>query len=149
MRVKAELVRLSRHPIKEDKMKCSDCHNSHGAIADKLIDAQINNQKCFECHADKRGPNLWDHMPVTENCITCHTPHGSSHSPLLKTKIPYLCQRCHSNDGHAGELWAKKSGQEGLTVYRASRNRLFYRSCVNCHSKIHGSNHPSGGKLLR
>jgi hypothetical protein len=27
--------------------------------------------------------------------------------------------------------------------------RDFNRGCTNCHSKIHGSNHPSGDKFLR
>ena len=148
-KVKSEVLRMSHHPIKENKIECTDCHNPHGTIADKLINAQTIPSKCYECHAEKRGPHLWPHMPAIEDCLTCHTPHGSSHSPLLKTKMPYLCQRCHSNDGHAGELQARTVGNKGLTVYQASRNRLFYRSCTNCHSRIHGSNHPSGNGLLR
>lgn len=148
-RVRSELLRQSHHPIREEKMTCTDCHNAHGAIADKLVDAQTVNMKCYECHAEKRGPFLWEHMPVTEDCMTCHFPHGASRSPLLKAKMPFLCQRCHSNSGHAGELSGKMAGQEGLTAYQASRNRLLYRSCINCHSQVHGSNHPSGKKLLR
>jgi hypothetical protein len=28
-------------------------------------------------------------------------------------------------------------------------NRMLSRGCVNCHSAIHGSNHPAGVTLLR
>ena len=147
--VKAELMRQSHHPIREGKIKCMDCHNPHGSIADKLIDAQYVNLKCFECHAETRGPFLWEHPPVVEDCITCHTPHGSSRSPLLRAKTPYLCQRCHANVAHPSTLYARRSNQAGQSVYVALNNRAFYRSCLNCHGSIHGSNHPSGKSLLR
>jgi hypothetical protein len=35
-----------------------------------------------------------------------------------------------------------------VTVFNLS-NRLFDRNCQNCHSQMHGSNHPSGKSLLR
>jgi predicted CXXCH cytochrome family protein len=142
--IRAELMRQSHHPIREGKTKCSDCHNPHGTVADKLVDAQDVNQKCFGCHADLRGPFLWDHPPVIEDCLACHTPHGSPRTPLLKAKMPYLCQRCHSNVGHASQLQAKNAGDAGQVASRVLNNRGFYRACLNCHVSIHGSNHPSG-----
>jgi len=147
--IRAELMRQSHHPIREGKTRCSDCHNPHGTIADKLVDAQDVNQNCFKCHADLRGPFLWDHPPVIEDCLACHTPHGSSRSPLLKAKMPYLCQRCHSNVGHASQMQARNTGAAGQSVYRVLNNRGFYRACLNCHVSIHGSNHPSGKSLVR
>ena len=148
-RIRSELLRQSHHPIREHKIKCTDCHNPHGAIAEKLVTAEYVNLKCFECHANLRGPFLWDHPPVIEDCITCHTPHGSVHRALLRTKVPYLCQRCHSNVGHAGQLYARSTNQSGQSVYRVLNNRAFYRGCLNCHISIHGSNHPSGKGWLR
>lgn len=147
--IKAQMIRQSRHPLREGKMQCTDCHNSHGTVADKLIDAQTINQKCFECHAQLRGPFLWEHPPVTEDCLTCHTPHGSTHAALLKAKAPFLCQRCHANVGHPGELTARSSANAGQSVYRVLNNRLFYRACANCHVAVHGTNHPSGKSLMR
>ena len=147
--IRAELMRQSHHPIREGKTKCSDCHNPHGTVADKLVDAQDVNQKCFGCHADLRGPFLWDHPPVIEDCLACHTPHGSPRTPLLKAKMPYLCQRCHSNVGHASQLQAKNAGDAGQVASRVLNNSGFYRACLNCHVSIHGSNHPSGKSLLR
>jgi DmsE family decaheme c-type cytochrome len=144
-----QLLRQSHHPIRERKMKCSDCHNSHGTIADKLIDAQYVNEKCFECHANIRGPYLWEHPPAVEDCLSCHVPHGSSHAFLLNGRTPYLCQRCHSNVDHPSQLQAKNRTQSGQSVYTALNNRGFYRGCLNCHLQVHGSNHPSGKSLLR
>jgi DmsE family decaheme c-type cytochrome len=147
--IKAQLVRQSHHPLREGKMRCADCHNTHGTVADKLVDAQSINQKCFECHTQLRGPFLWEHPPVTEDCLTCHTPHGSTHAALLKAKPPFLCQRCHANAAHPSELAARSSADAGQSVYRALNNRVFYRACLNCHAAVHGTNHPSGKSLAR
>ena len=38
--------------------------------------------------------------PVRENCLNCHTPHGSNQASLLVTPIPFLCQQCHSSTRH-------------------------------------------------
>ena len=147
--IRAQLMRQSHHPIREKKLTCSDCHNTHGTIADKLVDAQTINTKCFECHADIRGPFLWEHPPVVEDCLSCHTPHGSSHNALLNARAPYLCQRCHSNAAHPSDLGARSAADAGQSVYRVLNNRTFYRACLNCHVAIHGSNHPSGKNLAR
>ena len=147
--IRSQQLRISHHPIREGKMRCSDCHNVHGTIAEKLIDATTVNQKCFQCHPNNRGPYLWQHEPVIEDCLICHTPHGASQQSLLNAKVPYLCQRCHSNVDHSGALQARNGNQNGQPAYRSLSNLGFYRGCLNCHSSIHGSNHPSGKSLLR
>ncbi|MEJ2314827.1 MAG: DmsE family decaheme c-type cytochrome [Nitrospirota bacterium] len=149
LQVKSQIQKSSHHPVREGKVKCSDCHNPHGTVSDYLISANTINEKCWECHTEKRGPFLWEHAPATEDCTTCHVPHGTSHDKLLVAKRPYLCQRCHSNSRHPGTLYALQSGEEGLSVYALANSRLFDSSCQNCHSQIHGSNHPSGKTLLR
>ncbi len=144
-------MRPSHHPIREQKLLCTDCHNPHGTVTERLISATSVNNKCYECHAEKRGPFLWEHPPVRENCLNCHEPHGSTHEPLLRVKRPLLCQRCHNTLGHPSVLWARSRDEEarGLTPYELRRQglaatMLFQRSCTNCHVNIHGSNHPSG-----
>jgi len=151
LQVKADLLRMSHHPIREGKMQCTSCHNPHGTVTDKLIDAPSVNENCYKCHADKRGPYMWEHEPVTENCLTCHKPHGSTHAKMLVSKSPYLCQQCHSGGGHPSTLYAKTPTQEanGNTTYQALSNRGFYKGCVNCHSRVHGSNHPAGNFFVR
>ncbi|MBI4862133.1 MAG: DmsE family decaheme c-type cytochrome [Candidatus Riflebacteria bacterium] len=154
--IKAQLNSMSHHPIREGKMSCASCHNPHGTIAPKLIAANNANEKCYECHSEKRGPVLWDHPPVSENCMNCHKPHGSNHDKLLVRRSPFLCQSCHEHSRHPGTLYALGTGQVSKTVYNAGtvgggnvNNRLFYRACHNCHSQVHGSNHPSGKALVR
>lgn len=147
--IMAQLKRQSHHPIREGKIMCTDCHNPHGSVTESLLASNYINEKCWECHAEKRGPYLWDHAPVSEECVTCHTPHGSTHSKLLVSKAPFICQRCHSNSRHPGTLYALSTDEAGESVYNVRNNRIFYRSCLNCHVMIHGSNHPSGKSLLR
>nr|XP_061801968.1 multiheme cytochrome MtrA-like [Nerophis lumbriciformis] len=151
--IRAQLLRPSRHPIREEKLVCTDCHNPHGTLTERLIDANTVNEKCYDCHAEKRGPFLWDHPPVRESCLNCHEPHGATHEPLLKVKRPFLCQRCHADPDHANVLWALSEDEAaaGQSPYELQDRRngrpasqLFNRSCTNCHVNFHGSNHPSG-----
>jgi mono/diheme cytochrome c family protein len=60
---------------------------------------------------------------------------------MLVTRPPMLCQRCHVATQHPS------------TIYDAdligTSARVYARSCVTCHSAIHGSNHPSGQRFIR
>jgi DmsE family decaheme c-type cytochrome len=143
--VRQALAKSSHHPLREEKMQCTSCHNPHGTQAPRLIAANSANDKCFECHAEKRGPFLFEHPPVRESCMNCHDPHGSSHKPLLLVKKPLLCQRCHSNVQHPSTLYALTPEQRaaGVSVYARQAQNL-YRGCTNCHVAVHGSNSPSG-----
>ncbi len=139
---KAQFYRASHHPIREGMMECSDCHNPHTVQNGKLVDQAAVTETCYECHAEKRGPFLWEHIPVREDCMTCHEAHGSNHMKMLKVKEPFLCQRCHSDTRHPGTLYDQNQ-------LNNVSNRLFSRSCTNCHSTVHGSNNPSGHTFLR
>ncbi|GLS84243.1 cystathionine beta-synthase [Paraferrimonas haliotis] len=136
---KTDALKPSAHPLKWAQMVCSDCHNPHGTLSDADLVKPSINETCYECHAEKRGPKLWEHAPVTENCVSCHNPHGSVNDAMLKTRAPQLCQQCHAADGHASN------------PYLGGNNNAFTggRSCMNCHSQVHGSNHPSGKLLQR
>jgi DmsE family decaheme c-type cytochrome len=138
----AQFFRASHHPIREGKIECSDCHNPHAVQEAKRVDLAAITETCYQCHAEKRGPFLWEHIPVREDCMTCHEPHGSNHMKMLKVKEPFLCQRCHSDTRHPGTLYDQ-------TQRNNDTNRLYGRSCTNCHSTVHGSNHPSGKTFLR
>ena len=113
----------SHHPLREEKMQCTSCHNPHGSQTPKLIAANSVNDKCTECHAEKRGPFLFEHPPVRESCLNCHDPHGSSHEPLLVAKKPLLCQRCHSNMLHPGALNAPPRSERRRPKRPASSSR--------------------------
>jgi len=143
---RADFFKPSTHPVRSGQMACSECHNPHGTNTTALLTKPTVNQTCYTCHAEKRGPFLWEHAPVTEDCTNCHTPHGSVHRPLLTKGAPLLCQQCHSPAGHpavARTGAALPGGSAGPSGF------LLAGSCLNCHSQVHGSNHPSGPKLMR
>jgi len=113
-----------------------------------MIRAEWNNELCYECHTEKRGPFLWEHAPVREDCTTCHDPHGSNHEKLLVAKNPYICQRCHLNTRHPGSLYDGSNVSVAGDPFGAS-NRAVEHACKNCHQNVHGSNAPSGPYLGR
>jgi DmsE family decaheme c-type cytochrome len=126
---KAQLLRSSHMPMKEGKITCTDCHNPHGSPNPAQLKQISINDNCYTCHAERRGPFLFEHPPVAENCTNCHEPHGTVNDNLLKVRMPRLCNECHS---------AHRSNDP------ANNRGFFNRSCANCHSQIHGSNHPGG-----
>ncbi|NMH66659.1 DmsE family decaheme c-type cytochrome [Shewanella salipaludis] len=138
--------RFSTHPLEYGQMGCTDCHSPHGSNADKLLVADTINDTCFGCHAEKRGPFAWEHEPASENCALCHNPHGSNQPAMLTQKVPFLCQNCHSSAGHPS---LAQDSSRLSTPYASSSALLLGRSCTNCHSSIHGSNHPSGSRFQR
>ena len=140
----AEARLPSAHPLQEGKMACTSCHDAHGTIADANLRKTTLNDTCYSCHADKRGPFLWEHAPAAEDCSSCHKPHGSTQPALLTQRAPMLCQQCHSQAGHPS-LPVSSSYVAG----GPASTYLLGGSCMNCHSQVHGSNHPSGAKLGR
>lgn len=146
--------RPSHHPIKEGKVVCSDCHNSHGSTGERMLVRDTVVQTCYTCHMEKRGPFVRNHQPVTEDCTICHNPHGSVNDNLLKQRPPFLCQQCHEPTGHRGANPSftgtpgetSGTGTSGLGITQG-------RACLNCHTNIHGSNNPfndtTAGRALR
>jgi DmsE family decaheme c-type cytochrome len=141
---RAEVWRRSHHPIEEGQVTCNDCHAPHGEFGKAQLVGGTVNDTCYRCHADKRGPFLWEHAPVREDCTICHNPHGSTQDSLLKTRTPWLCQQCHSAEFHPSTLY------DGTGVPPSGADaHLLLRSCLNCHPRVHGSNHPSGPRFTR
>lgn len=139
---RAQMTRTAHMPtrrgaLREGWMDCGDCHNPHGSLGPRLIEAASINQSCYGCHADKRGPFLWEHAPVTEDCTNCHHPHGSINPAMLKVSPTRLCQSCH-----IGVLHPSEARLPGSRFVRG-------RACGSCHVQVHGSNHPSGVGLTR
>ena len=138
----AEFHRPFAHPVHQGQMLCSDCHNPHGGAGPSDLHAMTLNESCYSCHADKRGPFLWEHQPVREDCTLCHQPHGSVHRDLLAQRTPFLCQQCHMSQFHPSTALSA-TGLPGASIPSGSQSMLG-RDCMNCHAQVHGSNHPSG-----
>jgi DmsE family decaheme c-type cytochrome len=134
---RAQLQRSSHMPYREGKVTCTSCHNPHGtANPSQLIQSTVN-ENCYSCHTERRGPFLWEHPPVMESCVNCHEAHGSNNPQLLKVRMPRVCDSCHVTSRHPTQPQPLQSVKN------------FNRGCTNCHSYIHGSNHPSGNFFLR
>ena len=125
--------RFNHMPVREGKMSCSSCHNVHGSPNVKLLKAGTTvDESCTSCHAEKRGPFLWEHAPVADSCATCHDPHGSNNDRMLVAKQPFLCQRCHVTSRHPPTVY------DGYLLKNSQNaNKIYGRSCVVCHQ--HGS----------
>ena len=136
---RAQIFRSAHMPIREGKVVCSDCHNPHGSVTEALLNKDSINEVCYTCHAERRGPFLFEHAPVRENCMNCHEPHGSVNEFSLKVVRPRLCFQCHSI-GH---------GSTGGVATGGGPPATFGPSCQNCHTNIHGSNSPAGGAFHR
>ena len=134
---RAQLQRSSHMPYREGKVTCTSCHNPHGSPNPSQLIQSTLNENCLSCHAERRGPFLWEHPPVMENCANCHEAHGSNNPQLLKVRMPRVCDSCHISSRHP------------TTPLLLNSIRDFNRGCTNCHSTIHGSNNPSGNFFLR
>ncbi|MFU8815535.1 MAG: DmsE family decaheme c-type cytochrome [Pseudomonadales bacterium] len=147
-RQRSEFLRPSTHPLAmglgRGSMVCGDCHAPHGSPAPAELVRDSVNDSCLGCHAEFRGPFLWEHAPVAEDCTLCHSPHGSTHRNLLVRRSPWMCQECHLGAFHPSSLETAL----GVPPQGASR-QILGRDCMNCHTQVHGSNHPSGAGFIR
>ena len=137
---RAQINRPYRHPIPEGMVSCSNCHNPHGSNGPALMVRHTVNDTCYQCHMEKRGPFLWNHQPVTEDCALCHDPHGTTIENLLKWRRPFLCEQCHEPSSHRG------------SVAQAGEYYTAGRGCANCHTNVHGGNNSlndSGSRSFR
>jgi DmsE family decaheme c-type cytochrome len=144
--VRAQFEMPSKHRINEGFMDCWDCHNPHGTFAPTwrmgsrphMVDqTAANDEACLKCHADMRGPFVYEHAPAAvEGCETCHYPHGSTNGRLLRRPVLLtLCLECHNGGGTGTRL-------AGVDIQSAQHNLLDpkYQRCTTCHVRIHGSN---------
>jgi len=144
--LRAQFEMPSKHRVNEGFMECSDCHNPHGAFAPTwrmgdrppMVRQVLNNEEaCLKCHSDKRGPFVYEHAPVrVDGCETCHMPHGSTNTRLLRRPVVFtLCLECHNGSGFG-------TRNSGVDLQSSQHNLLDprYQKCTTCHVRIHGSN---------
>jgi DmsE family decaheme c-type cytochrome len=128
--VAARLTMFSHHPVREGALSCLSCHDPHDGKSSALI---AKNDRCYGCHQAIRGPKVFEHPPVVEDCGICHHPHGSGNRRLLQVAQPMQCLQCHSL---ATNMHARRTGgPNGAIAFNGAQ----LRNCVNCHGAIHGS----------
>jgi DmsE family decaheme c-type cytochrome len=123
-------------------MACSSCHEPHGrpakstrslAMAGYLRTTHSGEIPCTSCHAEKRGPFVFQHGAISAgDCTSCHEVHGSTNPKMLRrAEVWQLCIECHSPIGNT--LGSQPPAFHNLNTAR-------YRNCTSCHVAIHGSN---------
>ena len=120
------------HRVNEGLIQCSDCHNPHGTVAAKQVrTSAAQDAVCYTCHADKRGPFVFEHEPIkVEGCESCHNPHGSPNPHMLKmSNVNLLCLSCHTTS------FTNAVGAPSFHNQAAQ-----YQACTLCHAQVHGSN---------
>jgi len=156
--VRAAVMMPSHHPVTEGKINCQDCHSIHGGTV-ALAREFDSRESCFSCHAEKEGPFIYEHAPVNEDCMICHTPHGSVADNLLRQNEPVLCLNCHAMHFHSsvegvdGDFSVPLDNDRNGTSTPDGWKRGFTTSCTQCHTEIHGTDLPSqsisgGGSAL-
>ncbi len=158
--VKVKLSYPSHHPVKENKMSCSSCHNVHTANVGLLNTDENKNDLCLSCHKKYQGPFVYEHAPVVEDCMNCHDAHGSIANNLLKQNEPFVCLQCHEAHFHAIRISSKYdlkylgvqdpyNGSQPVTIKGDPQQRAFQKAfltkCTQCHTAVHGSDLPSQG----
>ncbi|HEX8924802.1 MAG TPA: cytochrome c3 family protein [Terriglobales bacterium] len=160
-------------PVKHDALtqgkSCVSCHNPHGANVEHLL-AQLPMQLCLDCHGkdgllDNNGKKLTNmkdllaqnknhHGPVaSEDCTSCHKPHGGENFRLLTNAYPALfysaydaknyslCFGCHEEKAFTSaettELTQFRDGSRNLHYVHVNKTELG-RTCRACH-EVHAS----------
>ncbi|HYE32009.1 MAG TPA: cytochrome c3 family protein [Methylomirabilota bacterium] len=127
------------HPVIEDKMSCSQCHDPHGPDIMKpaggMAFARLN-QQCATCHREQSRQFVFEHEALRDGCIVCHQPHGAVNRALLTERDSNLCLKCHAQEqgiGNPGDFYIGKENH---------RNHLRRGGCwtAGCHTAVHGSN---------
>lgn len=145
--VRAQFSMPFKHRVNEGFMTCTDCHNPHGAFPPtwrmaarpRMVDQALSNEEpCLKCHSEKRGPFVYEHEPVrVDGCETCHFPHGSTNSRLLRRPVVFtMCLECHNGADSFGR------NNTGVLATTPSHNLANprYQNCTTCHVRVHGSN---------
>jgi predicted CXXCH cytochrome family protein len=112
-------------PVEDD---CSTCHDVEISDAGTLITlTEQEPELCLLCHDEMAAAAAAEldvpHAPVTDSCLSCHTPHAAPTSQLLLSPVAELCQDCHDLE----ELETAHDGQITETT-----------DCLQCHGP-HGT----------
>jgi len=132
--IEAQFTLRYRHPVREKRMNCSNCHNPHGEdiYQPKGVFVADRNHVCMQCHREQARPRVFEHEALRDGCTVCHSPHGSIAAKLLTERDNNLCLKCHGQLADPGRVII---GEVNHT------NFLARGTCwsAGCHTAVHGS----------
>lgn len=128
------------HPVVEGQMTCMDCHEMHnsGRATRSVTSIERQDDKCFKCHKEYKGPFVFEHDAMRDGCQTCHEPHGGVYTKLLVADDNALCLRCHWEPNTN-----TRTGNIGGIPHGTGAGNYFIgtgEECVDHHRSTHGSN---------
>ena len=133
-------------------MGCQSCHTgvdstqmphdlggTEGGLA-----AQVP-ELCFMCHDKGKFTGEGNiHMPVENGmCLTCHDPHGSAETRLLRAPRPEVCYDCHDKAMFFGPNVHEPVGLGTCEAchdpHKSNKEKLLKNTdkavCFNCHAE--------------
>jgi predicted CXXCH cytochrome family protein len=121
------------HPI--DQIGCTGCHEVHqgDAILGGGTQLMSASESCLKCHDAQRGPYVFEHEAMRDDCTSCHNPHGTVNAKMLKSRNSTLCLQCHQQQQTV-------TGQ----ILIGGRDHAAFLSrgtcwTAGCHEAVHGS----------
>jgi predicted CXXCH cytochrome family protein len=132
---RGEFALTNSHPVAHGAMSCADCHDPHqgDAIMGGGTKLMAANETCLKCHESQRGPFVFEHEALRDNCTTCHNPHGTVNAKMLKARNQALCLQCH---------FQQQTGTGQLLIGGRDHASFVQRgTCwtAGCHEAVHGS----------
>jgi predicted CXXCH cytochrome family protein len=131
---------------------CARCHDPH-ASENKGLLRKAGNELCLGCHkavGDLVAKVKFKHVPVSNDCLSCHNAHGSDKAGHLLTKaVPGLCVECHKPDNpnfvrqHANYPVAKADCSSCHDPHGSNTAGILYdtvhapvasKRCTQCHN---------------
>lgn len=140
---RAEFSLQYRHPVKEGRMTCIDCHNPHGQDVTKpkgLFVSRVNDN-CAQCHREQSRPHVFEHEALREGCTSCHNVHGSINPKMLTERNNTLCLKCHAQvaapqPAPANSVFIGSFPHGGVPPEALRQGSCF---SAGCHTAVHGS----------
>jgi DmsE family decaheme c-type cytochrome len=110
--------------------KCKQCHVSPTSQK-PFRTKKAGYDLCRGCHFKMFNETFSKnrvHWPLVseKSCLSCHTPHASSHGSLMKEDMASLCANCHED--------SVKRGKEATSKHEP----LIDGNCTSCHNP-HGA----------
>ena len=134
LQVKAAFNFQYHHPVREEHLSCTSCHDPHGKVILEIDDMASGgrNAVCGQCHREQTRPRVFEHEALRDGCSTCHNPHGAINDKLLAESGTFLCLKCH----------AQVSMPDAVPIGDFDHtNQLAQGTCwsAGCHTAVHGS----------